>query len=141
MHTLLDGEIRPWRLGTTMFAIFGVLSLVLTALGLYSVVAYEIAQRTHEFGIRIALGAKPKRILQMVIGEGLLIAVAGAACGVAIAMALARFIEPLLFHVSPRDPLTFALVSLVLIVISALASALPARRATRVDPVIALRAD
>jgi len=141
MHVLLDGEMRPWRLGAAMFAIFGALALVLTALGLCSVVAYVVAERTHEFGLRIALGAGAPRILRMVVRRGLLIGTVGAAAGVVIAIALGRFIEPLLFRVSPRDPLILALVSLALLLVSALASALPAWRATKVDPVTALRAE
>lgn len=141
MHTLLDGELRPWRLGATMFAVFGALALVLTALGLYSVVAYSVDQRTHEFGVRVALGADTQHVVGIVVRQGLGIAVAGAVLGTAIAIAAGRFVEPLLFQVSPRDPVTFAVVAMVLVLVAVVASAVPARRAAKVPPVIALKAD
>jgi predicted permease len=141
MHTLLDGEMRPWRLGATMFAVFGALALVLTALGLYSVVAYGVAERTHEFGVRIALGADAGHVMGIVVRHGLGIAIAGAVLGTAIAITGGRFIEPLLFQVSPRDPLTFVLVAAVLVIVAVVASALPAWRAAKVPPVIALKTD
>jgi len=114
---------------------------VLTALGLYSVVAYAVAQRTHELGVRIALGATATSIIGLIVRHGMVLSITGAAVGAAIALGTARFVEPLLFGVSARDPLTFVVVLAVLILVSVVASALPARRAAGVDPVVALRAE
>jgi predicted permease len=141
MTMLYDWQIRPWREGATMFGIFGALALMLTALGLYSVVAYAVAQRTHEIGVRMALGADRGRVMTDVVGHGVVLALAGTGVGLVIALAAGKFVEPLLFQISPRDPLTFAIVIVVLTVVSILAGTLPALRAARVDPVIALRAD
>ena len=141
MNMLLDREIRPWRLGATMFAVFGVLALVLTALGLYSVVAYGVAQRTHELGVRIALGAGQGSILRLIVRHGVALAITGTLLGIAIALASGRLVAPLLFEVSSHDAVTFVAVALVLVAVSILASVVPAMRASRVDPVVALRAD
>jgi predicted permease len=141
MNTLLSREVRPWRLGATMFGVFGLLALLLTVLGLYSVVAYAVAQRTHELGVRIALGASGLRIVGLIVRRGVTLAILGVTLGIAIALAAGRFVEPLLFHVSARDPLTLALVATLLILVAVGASLLPARRAATVDPVEALRSE
>jgi predicted permease len=138
---IIAPEMRQWELGATMFTIFGGLALLVAAVGLYSVVSYGVAQRTHELGVRVALGAQTRDVVRLVLGEGLRLAVIAVVIGTAIAVLAGRWVAPLLFDTSPRDPAILAGVALVLVAISAAASAIPARRASRVDPNIALRAD
>jgi putative ABC transport system permease protein len=133
--------VRSWRLGATMFTVFGALALLVASIGLYSVISYNVKQRTHELGIRIALGARAGDVLRLVVGGGLRFALAGVAVGIAIALAVAKWVTPLLFNVSARDPLIYGAVALVLFLVAAVASYLPARRATRVDPNTVLRAE
>ena len=121
--------------------VFGALALLLAAVGLYSVIAYNVTQRCHELGVRIALGAQTGDVLRLVVGSGLRVAVAGIVIGGAIALVAGRFIAPLLYRVSPKDPLIYALAGITLLGVAVLASLVPARRATRVDPNTALRAD
>jgi ABC-type antimicrobial peptide transport system permease subunit len=137
----LDPQIRPWRLGATMFGIFGGLALLVAAIGLYSVIAYLVAQRAHELGVRIALGAQVGNIVALVVRHGVGLAAVGVLVGSALALNGARWIEPLLFDTSPRNPAIFAVVAIVLLVVALLASVVPAWRASRVDPIEALRAD
>jgi ABC-type antimicrobial peptide transport system permease subunit len=137
----VDPEIRSWRLGATMFTLFGALALVLAAVGLFSVISYNVSQRTHELGVRMALGAESGDVLRLVMREGLRITVIGTLIGAGVALATARFVEPLLYSVSPRDPVTFAIVIAVLLAAAVAATVIPARRASRVDPVTALRSD
>jgi putative ABC transport system permease protein len=122
-----------------LLGLFGGLALVLAAVGIYGVIAYSVAQRTHELGIRIALGAGHRELLGMVLGEGFRLALAGVAAGLVGAWALSRFLVSLLYGVKPYDPLTFAAVPLVLLAVALFACYIPARRATRVDPMQALR--
>jgi ABC-type antimicrobial peptide transport system permease subunit len=138
---IIGGEMRSWRLGATMFVAFGALAIVLAAVGLYSVIAYNVAQRTHELGVRRALGAQAGDVVRLVVGEGIRVAGVGVAAGVVLALVSGRWIAPLLFQVSPRDPAVFVAVTAVLLVIAALASWIPATRASRVDANTALRAD
>jgi putative ABC transport system permease protein len=112
---------------------------LLTSIGVYGVIAYSVAQRTHEFGIRMALGATRGSVVSMVLNRGVQLAVAGIAIGVAGALALARVMQALLYEIPPRDPATYIVVSVVLAAVALLASYVPAMRAARVDPVIALR--
>jgi predicted permease len=137
----IDPEIQPWRLGATMFGIFGGLALLVAALGLYSVMSYTVAQRTHEFGIRSALGASPRRIIRAVLRDGLTVVLAGMGLGILIALLGGRFLAPLLYRTSSHDPLIFGVVAGVLLLAALGAMVVPARRATRVDPLEALRAD
>jgi putative ABC transport system permease protein len=141
LRKILDTELRSWDLGATMFALFGGLALLLAAVGLYSVIAYNVTQRSHELGVRIALGAQSAQVLRLVITSGLRVAVAGVLLGGAIALLAARFIAPLLYQVSPRDPLTYGVAATTLLGVAVLASLIPALRATRVDPNVALRTD
>jgi ABC-type antimicrobial peptide transport system permease subunit len=134
-------ELRPFRLGATMFGIFGALALVLAAVGTYGVVSYSVAQRTHEMGVRIALGARAFDILGLVMRHGVGLATIGIVLGAGLAMLGGRFIGPLLFQVSPHDPLVGALGILVLLGVATAASLFPAIRAVRVDALIALRAE
>jgi putative ABC transport system permease protein len=121
--------------------LFGGLALTLAAIGMYGVISYSVNQRTHEFGLRMALGAKPFDVLRLVLREGIQLAVAGAALGVVGALALGRVLGSLLYEVGSTDPVTFASVSLIAIAIAALACYLPARRATNADPMASLRSE
>src|SRR5205085_345668 len=125
----------------TMFTLFGGLALVLAAIGLYSVISYSVAQRKHEMGVRIALGAASRDVVRIVFGEGMRLVAVGLGLGLVIALAAAPRIAPMLYHVEPRDPMVFAAVATALIGIAALATMVPAIRATRVDPQEALRAE
>jgi hypothetical protein len=136
---VLGRETRSWHLGATMFLVFGALALALAAIGLYSVLAYNVAQRTQELGVRAALGAEQRDLIGLVVRDGLAFVAAGIVIGVAIALAGGQRLGPLLFQESPHDPLVFGFVVAVLLGVTALASFVPARRAARIDPMIALR--
>jgi len=138
---VLGSQTRSWQLGATMFVAFGVLALVLAAIGLYSVIAYNVAQRTHELGVRVALGAQTRDVVRLVVVDGLRLAAVGVAIGAGVALLAGRWVKPLLFDVSPKDPAVFAVVSVTLIAVAIAASWLPALRASRVDPNVALRSD
>jgi len=141
LSQVLAPNVRPWRLGATMFALFGGLALLLAAVGLYSVIAYNVTQRSHELGVRIALGAQAPDVLRLVVGSGVRVSIAGIAIGGGIALLAGRFIAPLLYRVSPRDPAVFVVVTATLLAVAMLASLLPALRATKVDPNVALRVE
>jgi predicted permease len=132
-------NMHQWTLGATMFSVFGVLALLVAAVGLYSVIAYTVAERTHELGIRIALGARTADVLGLVIGQGVRFAAAGILIGAVIAIAAGRWVRPLLFAESPYDPLVFAVTAAVLLGAAVAASLIPAVRAARMDPTIAFR--
>ena len=138
---VVGGEMRSWKLGATMFVVFGLLALTLAAVGLYSVIAYNVVQRTHEMGVRIALGAQLRDVVKLVVGQGMRHGVMGIVIGGAIAFGSARWMKPLLFDESPRDPVVYALVTIVLLAVAVTASWIPARRAARVDPNVALRSE
>jgi ABC-type antimicrobial peptide transport system permease subunit len=124
-----------------MFVAFGALALGLAAIGLYSVVAYAVAQRSHELGVRMALGASVRDVMRMVVKQGVVFAVAGIAIGGMIALWAGKWVEPLLFEQKARDPIVFAVVGSVLLTAAIAATLQPAWRATRVDPTVALRSD
>lgn len=134
-------EMRAWTLGATLFSLFGILALVVAALGLHSVLAFDVAQRRREIGLRNALGAGTRRILAVVVGRAIRITVAGVAAGVMIALLIGPRIEQLLFDTPARDPWTIAVVTVVLMATAVLAAGIPALRAARVDPNTALRTD
>ncbi len=127
-------RFRTWLIGT-----FAALALVLAAVGVYGVMSYSVTQRTSEIGIRVTMGAQPEDILRIVVGEGLRLALAGVAVGVVGALLLSRVLRTFVFGVSTSDPATFFGVAMVLVLVGAAASYFPARRATRVDPLVALR--
>jgi ABC-type antimicrobial peptide transport system permease subunit len=124
-----------------MFVAFGGLALVLAAIGLYSVIAYAVAQRTQELGVRMALGASGTSVMRMIVGQGIVFAAAGLLVGGTIALWAGRWLEPLLYSQKARDPLVFGIVAVVLFGVAIMATLHPAWRATRVDPTVALRAD
>jgi putative ABC transport system permease protein len=122
-----------------MLSLAGGMSLLLGAIGLYGVIAYSVSQRTHEIGIRMALGAQREYILRLILGQGTKLALIGVAIGVAAAFGLSRFLSSLLYGVKPTDPLTFLGVTIMLVLVTLLACYIPARRAMRVDPMVALK--
>jgi ABC-type antimicrobial peptide transport system permease subunit len=124
-----------------MFVAFGVLALVVTAVGLYGVIGYNVTQRMHELGVRVALGAQARDILGLVVGQGVRFAGAGIALGTVLAYGASRWIEPLLFEQSATDPMVYSLVAAVLLFVGLVASAAPAMRASRADPNTALRSE
>lgn len=127
------------RMGAALLSLFGLLALLLSNVGIYGVLAYNVNQRTHEIGLRMALGAKPADVFRMVVGQGLWLVLLGIGLGLAAAFGLTRFFSSLLYGVSATDPVTFVGIPLMLSVIALVACYLPAERATRVDPVVALR--
>ena len=127
------------RFNTTLLAIFAVVALILTIVGLYGVLSYSVSQRIHEIGIRAALGATQRDILRMVVGEGLLLTSIGLGIGILAALGLTRLLVSILYGIRPRDPLTFVGLSLMLACVSVLATYVPARRATKIDPMSAVR--
>ncbi|HTE47827.1 MAG TPA: FtsX-like permease family protein, partial [Gemmatimonadaceae bacterium] len=135
-----DAIARP-RLLTVLLGLFGTMGLVLGALGIYGMLAYLVTQRTREIGVRVALGAQPRDVLGMVVGSGLRLAGLGVIVGFAGALLLTRLMQGVLYGISPNDPLTFGVVAVALLVVAGVASWIPALRATRVDPLVALRAE
>lgn len=141
MTETMEPEYRPWRLGSTLFALFGFLAVLVAAIGVYSAVSYSVTQRTHEFGVRLALGATTRMITAFVTGQGLRVVAAGVAAGIGLALVLGRSVAALLYDVDPVNPLALATGAGVLLVVSVVAALVPAWRAGRADPAAALRAD
>jgi len=139
MEEIALEPIKQQRMVMALLMSFACLTLVLSALGIYGVLSYSIAQRTREIGLRLALGADQGSVLRLVVGTGARLAFFGIATGTAVALALTRMMADLLYGVRPADPATFAVVTMVLASTSILACYIPARRATRVDPIVALR--
>jgi len=145
---VFSGKTLEQQIGTTLgqpqfnallLGVFAGLALMLAMVGLYGAISYAVSQRTHEIGIRMALGAAPRLVLKLILGRGLRLALAGTALGLAASVALARLLTSLLFGVSATDPATFAGVAIVLMAVAIGACYIPARRAMRVDPIVALR--
>jgi putative ABC transport system permease protein len=141
MEEVVTRSVAERRLTMLLLTVFACASLILAAVGIYGVIAYNVTQRTQEIGIRMALGAQRSAVLRMVIGHAMRLAVLGVLSGTVMAFALTRLMTGLLFGVTPGDPLTFSTVAGVLCAVALVASYVPGRRATLVDPVIALRAD
>jgi predicted permease len=141
LEEFVDAQRRSWRLGATMFVAFGILALLVAAVGLYGVISYYVAQRMHELGVRIALGAQSSDVVRLVVGQGVRFALAGVLLGLTLALVASRWIQPLLFQQSARDPATYGAVGGLLLVVALVASFVPALRATRADPNTALRSD
>jgi ABC-type antimicrobial peptide transport system permease subunit len=141
MAAVMEPEYRPWQLGATLFTLFGVLALCVAGIGIYSSVSYAVGQRTHEFGVRIALGARMADVIKQVLGEGLRTVALGLVLGVLLALAAGRLVASLLYGIAPSDPLALTVVAVILVAIAGAAALMPAWRAARADPVSALRAD
>jgi ABC-type antimicrobial peptide transport system permease subunit len=138
MRDLADVRLFPVHAGAWLIGAFGVLALLVAAVGLYGVIAYSVSRRVKEIGIRKSLGARPAQLVRMVLGEGMLLVAVGGVIGAGLAAAAARVLSSALF-VGPFDTVSFALAFFVLALVALLANALPARRAARVDPMVALR--
>ena len=141
MAQALEPQFRPWRLGAALFVTLGLLALVVAAIGVYSVVAYSVSQRTREMGIRIALGARRADVLSLVVGEGARTVAIGIALGVVVALAAGRLVATLLYGISAHDPAVLIGAAFALLVVGGVASWVPSWRAAAVDPVVALRSD
>ena len=141
MADALEPHYRPWRLGATLFTLFGLLAGVVAALGVYSTVAYNVSQRTHEFGVRVALGAQLRDVVRHVLADGLRTVAIGVAMGVGLSLAAGRVIAALLYGVTPRDPVALSSVVVLLLAVATIAALIPALRASRVDPLTALRSE
>ena len=141
MAAAMEPEYRPWQLGATLFSLFGVPAALVAAIGVYSSVSYAVSQRTHEFGVRVALGATWNRIVREVVGDGVRTVAYGAVAGVLIALAAGRIIASLLYGVSPSNALAMVAAAAVLLGVATMACLSPAWRAGKSDPVSALRSD
>ncbi len=139
MSDWVDSSVAEPRYRTTLLGMFAALAMILAATGIYGVMSYSVAQRTHEIGVRMALGARQRDVLNLVVRQGMLLTVVGVVVGLLGAFALTRVMESLLFEVTAKDPFTFAVVAALLIAVAFVACFIPARRATKVDPLIALR--
>jgi predicted permease len=139
MKDIMVASVTPRKFNLTLMMVFAAVALALATIGIYGVVAYSVAQRTHEIGVRVALGAQPRNIIRLILGEGARLAILGAILGLAAAAAFTRFMDSLLFGITARDPLTFLTVAAMLVCVAAAACCIPARRAMRVDPMVALR--
>jgi putative ABC transport system permease protein len=139
MERLIGDSLVPQRTTAVTLTLFATVALMLACIGLYGVLAYSVSQRTHEIGVRIALGANRREVLRLVLKQGMTLALAGLAVGMVAAFGLTRLLSNMLFGIAPNDPATFVAVSVLLTLVAALACAIPARRAMRVDPIVALR--
>ena len=141
MEDVIAGSVAPRRFNMLLLVIFGAMALLLSAVGIYGVLSYSVAQRKHEIGIRMALGARAGDVLKMIMKQGMGLTLAGVGIGLAAAFALTRLMKSLLYDVGSSDPLTFSVAAVLLCVTALLACYLPARRATRLDPMKTLRHD
>jgi putative ABC transport system permease protein len=141
LSDMVASELRQWRLGATLFTLFGLLALLVAGIGLYSVLAFDVAHRVREIGLRTALGATHGAIMRLVLSRAARMTAAGLAAGAAIALVLAPRLSDMLYEIDPRDPIMFAVVAATLALVSLVAAGIPAWRAARVDPNVALRAE
>jgi putative ABC transport system permease protein len=139
MEDILSESVAGRWLNTLLLGVFGGEALILAVVGLYGVMSYSVAQRTQEIGIRTALGASSRDVLKLIVSQGMSLTAAGIAIGIGGAIGLTRLMKSLLFEVKPTDPTTIAVIALLLGAVALLACWIPARRATKVDPMIALR--
>ena len=141
MDQIADTSVATPRLAFLLVGLFAGLAIVLAVIGTYGVISYSVAQRSAEFGLRIALGAQRKDVMRLVLSQASILVVAGTALGVVLALAMARLLQNLIYEVSPFDPLTFATVGLIVFFVAMMACYIPAHRATKSDPMTALRAE
>jgi putative ABC transport system permease protein len=141
MIEVISRSVWQPRLYAILFGVFAAVALALASIGIYGVMAYSVSERTREIGIRVALGAQRRDVLKLVVARGMTLTMIGAGIGLGVALALTRLMQTLLFEVSATDPLTFVTLAVLLSVVALVACYLPARRATKVDPMIALRHD
>lgn len=139
MNDIVSESVARQRFSMLLLAIFAAVALVLAAVGIYGVMSYAVAQRTREIGLRMALGAQPAHVLKLVVGQGLKLVLIGVGIGLVASLLMTRAMSSLLFGISPTDPATLTVISVVLTAVAVLASYLPARRATKVDPLVAFR--
>jgi predicted permease len=139
MTDWVNASVADARYRTTLLALFAALAMVLAATGIYGVMSYSVAQRTHEIGVRMALGARRADVLKLVVRQGMTLTLIGVVLGLIGAFALTRVMRTLLFEVTTKDPVTFAVVAALLLAVAFLACFVPARRATKVNPLVALR--
>jgi predicted permease len=141
LQEVVDAQTRSWRMGATLFVALGGLAFVVAVVGLYGVLSYDVTGRMHELGVRVALGAQPSAVVRLVVGQGLRFAVIGVSVGLALALVASRWVQPLLFKLSARDPFTYGAIGLSMLLVAIAASWAPAVRASRADLNAALRAD
>ncbi len=139
MEEMYSASVADPRFRTILFSLFGALALTLAAVGLYGVMAYSVTQRTHEIGVRVALGAQTRDVMRLVMAQGAVFTLAGLAIGFAAAIGLSRYLSGFLYEIKPTDAVTYLAVAALLGGVALLACYLPARRAARVDPMVALR--
>jgi predicted permease len=138
---IVGQEQRSWRLGASMFSAFGLLAILVAAVGLYGVIGYDVSQRMHELGIRVALGAQQKTIVGLVLGRAVRVALMGVVVGALLALGTSKWLQPLLFHQSARDPQVYAGVGIIMLAVALISGIVPARRAAAADPNSVLRAE
>jgi putative ABC transport system permease protein len=141
MDTRITESLGPQRFAVKLLAVFAALAILLAAVGLYGLISYSVTQRTNEIGLRMALGAKPSEVLRLLLGQGAKLVLAGAAAGIVAGLVLVRAMQSLLYGVSAADPLSFLGATVLLAIVALAACYIPARRAMRVDPMVALRCE
>lgn len=139
MNLVIENTVRDKSVNSTLLSVFAAVSLLLAVIGVYGVMSYTVAQHTREIGIRMALGARPRSILKLIMGRGVVLVSIGVIVGVLASFGLTRFIENMLFGVTPTDPITFVIIVTILGAVALLACLIPAQRAMRVDPIVVLR--